>query len=961
MLSKTGLKYIKRVLFLLGIVLFLGNCSYEVHADSEKKQVVKIGYIDYDGFIQQNEDGSYSGYGVEYLEKIAAYTGWEYEYYYDTWDNHMNNLKDGTVDFICHAQITEERLKEYLFSKYAVGEEKGILYVAPGDYCYYYNDYGHFDGMTIAAMESSYQADLFLEYAAEKGFSVTYRYCNTREECFDALDGGEVDGVVIGCFALEPGYRIVSQFDSQPYYFMSGKQNGQLVKQMDTALGEIFAYNPNINDELYEQYYGGIVSEDLMLTREEVGYIMSSEPITVGIIPNHTPYSNMDSKGNACGIVVDILKQVEEISGLQFQYDLLDVGMTGAEYLYENPEALIAGIDVENPAYAGEDYILSGRFYGGEMTLAGKSGVSYDLGNADKNYVVAYMQNNTAVENYVKKNYPQFTLLKCTTAKAGLSKVLSGKADFYADSVNSLTPMLQDPHYEDIAVLPVVLMQENLGVCGNYSEENVLLMSIIDKSLATITREQITQFVINHSVIRGYEMSFSDMLYKFRYPIFLIVLLILVCIGLIWAHDEQKKKAYLEIEHKNQLLADAVSRAEHASQAKSRFLANVSHEIRTPMNAIVGLTEIAKRQKDEPKQIAEYLEKIDISSKVLLSIINDVLDMSAIENNKMKLSKVPFDLRYITRFLDTIYSVQSKEKGISFQLDEIKLGDTCFLGDGVRLSQILMNLISNAWKFTHAGGKIAVCVKEEARANGKVNLTFVVEDTGEGMTEEMQSRMFQPFEQESAQTAYMYGGSGLGLSISKNLVDMMEGTIECESAKGVGTRFIVKLTLEEASESQREMLKKGGGAIGMSAEMTSGKQAISYDFGGRRILVAEDNLINAQIMRELLRMVNIEADVARDGDKAVQLFENTPQGTYSMIFMDVQMPVMDGMEATKRIRKSTHPDGAGIPIYAMTANAFKDDVEAVLAAGMNGHLAKPINTQLLYATIYEVVKKIEVC
>ena len=785
MLSKMGLRYIKRILFLVGIVFFLGNCSHEVFAESEKKQTVKIGYIDYDGFIQQNEDGSYSGYGAEYLERIAAYTDWEYEYYYDTWDNHMNNLKDGTVDFICHAQITEERFKEYLFSKYAVGQEQGILYVAADVYRYYYNDYERFDGMTIAAMESSYQAELFKEYAAEKGFSVNYRYCNTREECFDILDAGEVDGVVIGCFALEPDYRIVSQFDSQPYYFMSGKQNEQLVKEMDAALGEILAYNPNINDELYKQYYGGIVSADLMLTREEMEYITGAESITVGIIPNHNPYSDKDSKGDAFGIVVDIMRLVEEISGLRFEYELLDIGLTGTEYLYENPEALIAGIDVENPAYAGEDYILSKRFYGGEMTLAGKSGISYDLGNMDKNYVVAYMQNNTSVENYVKKNYPQFTLLKCTTANDGLSKVLSGKADFYADSVNSLTPMLQDPHYEDIAVLPMVLMQENLGVCGHYSKENVLLMSIIDKCIATITREQITQFVINHSVIHGYEMSFWDLLYKFRYPMFLIVLLILACIGLLLAHGEQKKRAYLEVEHKNQLLADAVSQAEYASQAKSRFLANISHEIRTPMNAIVGLTEIAKRQKNEPTQIAEYLEKIDISSKVLLGIINDVLDMSAIENNKMKLSKVPYDLRYITRFLDTIYSIQSKEKGVSFQLEETELGDTCFLGDGVRLSQILMNLISNAWKFTHAGGKITVCVKEESRANGKVNLIFVVEDTGEGMTEEMKSRLFQPFEQESAQTAYMYGGSGLGLSISKNLVDMMEGTIECESTKGV--------------------------------------------------------------------------------------------------------------------------------------------------------------------------------
>lgn len=527
---------------------------------------------------------------------------------------------------------------------------------------------------------------------------------------------------------------------------------------------------------------------------------------------------------------------------------------------------------------------------------------------------------------------------------------------------------------------------------------------------------------------------------------------------------------------KRQVLEEALTAANKATVAKSEFLSRMSHEIRTPMNAIVGLTAIARCHEENPEQMEAYLQKIDASSKVLLSIINDVLDMSAIANGKLKIAQVEFNLQALLNSLATIYYTQCHQKGVHFSM-AVDVKNELLLGDSLRVNQILMNLVSNAFKFTPAGGRITIKVHEDRTEDDVVFIQFQVSDTGVGMDQEMLGRLFQPFEQENAVTAKKYGGSGLGLSITKNLVDLLQGNISVTSAKGEGTTFTVELPFKttgqtaqvvdkskfaslrvlvvDDEQSAREytgvLLKRLGvnfdmatsgeeGLAKVEAAQTAGKPyniclldwkmpglsgidvtkklrelaakdmlviivssydtssveedataagadmfvakplfqstlfnllvqmlggryglrdvtGTGYDFTGHRVLVAEDNAINSEVARELLRMVKLQCDFAEDGQLAVDKFKNASPGTYDLILMDIQMPVLDGYGATKAIRALPRPDAKTIPIFAMTADAFTEDVSTALACGMNGHLAKPIDVAKLYAVIAGVIGK----
>ncbi|MGN0595576.1 MAG: response regulator [Hominimerdicola sp.] len=536
------------------------------------------------------------------------------------------------------------------------------------------------------------------------------------------------------------------------------------------------------------------------------------------------------------------------------------------------------------------------------------------------------------------------------------------------------------------------------------------------------------------------------------------VLMAAIVIGLIILVNKRK----------NDQLLVAYSQAEKANSAKSMFLSRMSHEIRTPMNAIAGLTQICKTNAENPDKVRDCLNKIDQSSKILLNIINDVLDMSAIENGKMKIASNPFSITEILSTIAAVYYPQCRQKNIELNVLASKIPYETLIGDQLRINQILLNLISNAYKFTSSGGKIVV-VASETVENNNVVLHLSVGDTGEGMTKEMQKRLFKPFEQESADTAQKHGGSGLGLSIVKNLCELMNGEISVESEKGKGTVFYVnipvgfrnenpysdervkgmkiliadndKTTLDylgeimekmgvqsdkaESFESAEKYLEKTEqydavfvgrdfaskdkiplGKV-ISAQRTGLKPVIitytedisedkelyerigidkimekpvfqsniysmlsgildaeeenscgfgGFDFSGKRVLLAEDNVMNVEIATEFLKMVNMQVEVAQNGEIAVEKFAASAEGTYDIILMDMQMPVMGGIDATKAIRRSSHPQAKTIPILAMTANSYAEDISACLDAGMNAHISKPIDTMVLYQALHDALK-----
>lgn len=426
-------------------------------------------------------------------------------------------------------------------------------------------------------------------------------------------------------------------------------------------------------------------------------------------------------------------------------------------------------------------------------------------------------------------------------------------------------------------------------------------------------------------------------------------------INVLWGDDTQRTVCLVRADVTEMLTAErtakrtleeALALAEEANRAKSDFLSAMSHDIRTPMNAIMGMTTLAVAHLDNRERVASYLEKISLSSRHLLSLINDILDMSKIERSQITLTHENLSLRNLIEQVSAIITPQAEDAGLAFRVQVRHVVHTDFSGDCLHINQILINILSNAVKFTPEGGRVEFTVEELPlpRNNQRVRYRFEIQDTGIGMSDEFLTRIFEPFSRSRA--AAHVEGTGLGLSITKGLVDIMGGSIQVESQLQVGSIFRVELEFDIAKREAPASAPTAGGTQTNQEELLC----------GRHFLIAEDNAINAEILCELLKLYGGSSVVKTDGAQAVEEFRNARPGTYDAILMDIQMPVMNGYDATRAIRGFTRSDASSIPIIAMTANAFSEDVQAALDAGMTAHVAKPIQIHVLCATLLQVLQ-----
>lgn len=1064
MLHFTKASYMKSFFLSLSAILLAAMLpSGKVHAS--EGETIKVGYIDYRGFIQEQADGSYTGYGTDYLAEISKYTGWSYEYVYGKWTVIMDQLKKGEIDFICTAQRTEERKEIYDFSEFPIGYTQGLLYTRPDNENLFYNDYEGLDGARIGFLRGSAMNALFEQYAGLHGFNyqiVEYAFDRQME---NALLCGEIDAIATEHLAYHDGLKLIAQFGADAYYVMSYKDS-PLMPALNFALSEIKA-DPHFETHLFERYYGSSAAEnDTMYTRSEIEYIQEAGVITVGNLPNRYPMSSLNGKtGKVEGITEDILMKIAGISGLTFDLQPLPLGKMPIQALKEEQYDLVAGIVYIDDFLQDPGLSLTEPFLTSRLVVVARSGYEYNLQRHTK---VALNRSFQAMQDYLAR-YTDFELLLYDTVEASLAAVANGEADAMIQNEYVVTYLLQNPRYDSLQIVPIKFMDESSSIAA-LSTADPRLVSIINKTIAVLNEDEINEIVSAHTLASPYQVTFRDILYKYRVPVLVILLLLAALLAAAVIIMLIRHKNLINLQIKNKQLAEAVEQADAANRAKSTFLARMSHEIRTPMNAIMGITTLAKNNKADTAKVEDYLEKISASSKILLNIINDVLDMSAIENSKLRIDSAPFDFKQLLSGLSAMYYTQCKDKGIRFSLVLSEITEEILVGDSLRVNQVLLNLLSNSFKFTEEGGSIKLQVSQTMLKDDKVYMRFTVTDTGCGISDEMKARLFRPFEQESTSTSLKFGGSGLGLSITKNLVELMHGHIAVESKKGAGTSFTVDipfglpekrvtfeygkfnsiraLVVDDDEDSlaytsailhrigiDYDIAKSGGQALAMLlAEHSKGRgydicfvdwqlsgtnetdltrrireyfdedtliiivsaydlpeikeeaseaganmfvtkplfqstvfnviMALSgkiyknpsaarndYDFSGYRVLLAEDNALNREITCELLSMVHMETDCAENGLLAVERFENAEPGAYSAILMDIQMPIMDGHAAARAIRSGSHPEAKTIPIYAMTANAFTEDVSAALSAGMNGHIAKPIDTDILFRTL----------
>lgn len=1049
---------------------------------AENDRQVRVGVFPLGNFHNMDEDGVPYGYDVDYITQLQRYTHWNIEFVQtENWKDALAKLDAGEIDLVAPAQKTPEREEFYQFSAYAMSTEMGAVQTLVEREEPTYEDFSAMAKLHYGAMEGSPLTTAFLTYAEEAGFTPNITYYNDATVMYQALYDHEVDAVATNIMLGDDRVQLIGRYAPEPVFYMSRKADTEMMDELNNAMTELTLNHPEYQNELFAKYFPTF--SNTQLTYEEREYASKMPEIAVGFVTNQAPLSYVDpATGELSGITRGILDHVEATTGLKFRYEALPEGEVTYDYLNENHIYVLANVeynDINNDISA---LHLTSPYLESERVLVAKDGLDF---TSDSEMSVALTTGSETIKEVIAQTYPNFELKTYDDLNESFQAVVSGQVDAAMQNRYVAECLLTNPAYADLTILPIKSLNDDLCIGtmkynGDDSELSTMInsetfRSIIDKAVKQLSTDSLNDIIIQNTSKARHRVTIWDMLKQNKVAFMLgFALVCAIIFMLFWKqHLEQDKAKELAV--KNDALKDAVSQAEKANRAKSQFLSRMSHEIRTPMNAIVGITNIAKTYKTDPAKVEDYLSKIDSSSHVLLNIINDVLDMSAIESDKLKIANVEFDIKQVLNNLSTVYYPQCKAKGIDFVMSTDIKNET-LIGDSLRVNQILMNLVSNAYKFTDEGGQIRITVQETTRKDEHVYLRFAVSDSGCGMSEEMMSRLFKPFEQESAVTAQSHGGSGLGMSIAKNLVDMMHGAIKVESEKGKGTTFTVDLPFvlsgrnaqnqddklkdiralvvdddAEAAEYtslvlqrigvQYDVVSSGSEALqkattehqqgrcydicfvdwrmpGMDGadltrhlrrlfdrdtliiivsaydpaeveddakaagadmfiskplfqstvfnllmSLSGGKyinntaDANEFDFTGHRVLMAEDNALNREIAVELLNMVHLEVECAEDGQKAVDMFRASAPGYYEAILMDIQMPILDGYEAAEAIRTSEHLDAQSVPIYAMTANAFSEDVSASLNAGMDGHISKPIDTEVLYRTIAAAIYK----
>ncbi len=936
-LGEKGIKRdVQRIIFQLFFVFVLLLCRISL---CDAARTVKVGYIDYEGFIESVHN-EYQGYGVDYLEEIAKQSNLRFTFEKDTWQNCLNKLLTGEIDLVCTAQKTPSRILLYNFSKYPLGTEATIVYSRLNDdICF--EEFDAFNGKTLGMLQGSFQSEIFASYAAEHHFSCRNRYYNDEAELLQALNSGEVDLILSGSLARHSGLKVVSEFGSDEFYFMANKNDVQLMNALDEALDKIRVKKPSIALELYKKWYGSAAAITTPnYTRAEVNFIKTVPDLTIGLLTNYDPVSYYDRKTNRFeGIVPDILALIAQKSGLHFNYVPLKTNVDPITQLLAGGLDMAAGM-VNNRALTGNGKILiSASFLDSPLSALGRQGETINL---HRPLYVAVVKNAYTIIKDVRRFYPQFYLVYVDSPFEGAMAVKNHKADLYIMNSYVLNNLLQRPQLEGLTTVPAIHIASGNSFISGIGYRDERLMSIINKTIDILATDDVNLIITNNTVAKPYKPTVSDLAYQYRYPLVVVVILLIACLALLFYAARVKLNALRVLEERNTQLKNAVAMAERASEAKSRFLASMSHDIRTPLNAIIGLTSIAIDDfQAQDIDIKTFLDKIFMASKNLLGIVNNVLDMSAIENEKLKISKRPFELQTLLNAEVAIYQEECRRRGIAFVTDFKLLSNLREIGDQNKITRVLDNIISNAYKFTEHGGTIRFAVEEEKHDAKTVILHITVADNGCGMSEEMQKKLFTPFEQERGGVIRNNAGTGLGMSITKSMISLMNGKITFESSYGEGTTFYVTLLL--GYEPRKQASKEGKAVIAAEKPL---------DFHGQRILLAEDNRINAEIAMILLKKVNLQVELASNGKIAVDKFKaHATDKYYGAIMMDIQMPELDGYGATKAIRSINTPWAKKIPIVAITANAFSEDIAMAISVGMNNHVSKPIDKKHLYKVL----------
>ncbi len=706
------------------------------------------------------------------------------------------------------------------------------------------------------------------------------------------------------------------------------------------------------------------------LTAEEQDYLDRAGEITIGCPIQNCPLLFQNKKtGQLEGITIDILNMIAEATGLTFRYVALPSGNITYEDLQKIQIDMVAGVELHDINKQSLGIVMTDAYLQAEKVFVCKKGVIFQ---PDGEMTIAVASGSQTLEKVIRQQYPRFRTLFYDSTEEALSALLSGKADAVLQNQYTIERILCRPIYEDLQIVAKTSIGDSQCLASlvpiNENKENFisgdvsLLLSIINKGIASLDEDEISFLIIKEISENAYQFTLWDTMYRYRFALtvlFISLLLILFLLRrnhiLSRKHSEQlateqraKELAAVNARMKEQqlLLIDSLKHAEEGNRTKTTFLFNMSHDIRTPMNAILGFAEIAQHSINDTGRVTDCIEKIQVSGKQLLHLIDNVLDTAKIEDGKVALTEDCCNLEKCIEKVRDSLQIGIDRKNLTFRIDISSVKDKWVYCDSIRVDQILSNVLSNAVKFNKPGGSVQVAVSQSMCAiQGYAVYEIHVKDTGIGMAPEFLPHIFEPFEREHTSTVSQTQGVGLGMAITKNLVDLMGGTIQVSSEPGQGTEFVLQFTfrIQEQEKARPEQQSLSGTASG-------------DDFSGKRLLLVEDNELNMEIAKELLCEVGFSVETAENGKIAVDMVRNSTAGYYDAVLMDIQMPVMDGYQASRAIRSLENKDLAAIPIIALTANAFDRDKKEAIANGMNAHIAKPIDVEVLYEILRGIVK-----
>ena len=926
----------KYVCLCLSVLLLLACLPLQALAAEGK--VVRVGWYE-GGYNITGPSGERSGYGYDFQQTVASYTGWRYEYVKGSSMELLEKLQRGEIDMLNCISYTPERAQHVLFSSMPMGREKYYLYADIDKTGLSPSKLYLLEGKGVSMIASSMMETAFSDWEKQQGLHTRHMLVGSIEERKRLITQGAATAVVATEFAPlgQEGMSAVTPVGGSDIYFAINKNRPDLKAELDEAMRRIGQDKPFYAESLYKHYMPTTVVP--VLSTAEQAWLAQHGKIRIGVLQGDNAFFSYEEDGSHKGVIADYIRYASSC----FEGQRLDFAVQGFATQPEMFQALKDGkIDMifhftENHYLAEQNgFVLSNRI----MKITIPVITAQKQFNENAANILAVTKDNYLARAYAAHNYPRWKIVEYASRAEAEQALRKGQADCFFAKYSMLTD------YADDKLLHGVFLSKPGDVAFAVNRSDTVLLSVLNKTLRAMPT----------SVMAGNLSLYDKPVQKVTLKDFikqnmltLIAFLVLI-IGLMLTLLHKERKSAREavaltarLRESQEQLKQALQQAESASEAKTNFLSNMSHDIRTPMNALMGYTMMLKLKiKDE--ELLGYVDKMEKSGKLLLSIINHVLDMARIESGRMEVNKVYSRVGVDLEELISVFSVEAKKKHIRL-LTSVQAEHEHIMCDITKIREIFSNLISNAIKYTPEGGTVEFNISElPCSRPGYACIQAEVADNGMGMSKEYLPTLFDAFTRERNTTVGKISGTGLGMAIVKKLVDMQGGTIEVQSELGKGSRFIVTFEHPIADESLYKQQEQ-------KAKSAQGAELIK----GKHILLAEDNDLNAEIALFILRNMGLEVERVEDGAQCVSTLEQQPAGTYDLIFMDVQMPKMDGYTATQNIRALDDKEKAAIPIVAMTANAFAEDRERALAAGMNGHIAKPIDVKKLEQVLVKLL------